>query len=119
MDAIYPHIQSSITRGSVLRPDLGFTPVTITASILASFGMEGNHGVLALNAEPGGLAVVGGLQNCDIMTPVDQHQMYNLGDFWHSLRRSGDHPTLQLTIQGKNAQPTISIQNPSLPKAVS
>lgn len=42
----------------------------------------------------------------------------HLGDFWHSLRPSGDQPTLQLTIQRKNAQSTISLQNPSLPKAV-
>jgi hypothetical protein len=49
---------------------------------------------------------------------VDQHQIYNFGDFWHSLRPSGDQPTLQLTIQRKNAQSTISLQNPSLPKAV-
>jgi serine protease Do len=117
MEAIYPHIQSMIVRGSVLRPDLGFTPVTVTASIMASFGLEGDHGVLALNVEPGGLAAVGGFQNCDIITTVGQHQIYNLGDFWHSLRPSGEQQTLRLTIQRKNAQTTISLQNPSLPKA--
>ena len=118
MEAIYPHIQSMIVRGSVLRPDLGFTPVTITASIMASFGLEGDRGVLALNVEPAGPAAVGGLQNGDIIIAVDQHQIYNLGDFWHSLRRSGDQPVQQLTIQRKNAQSTISLQKPSLPKAV-
>jgi S1-C subfamily serine protease len=118
MDAIYPHIQSMIVRGSVLRPDLGFTPVTITASIMASFGLEGDRGVLALNVEPAGPAAVGGLQNGDIVTAVEQHQIYNLGDFWHSLRRSGDQPTLQLTIQRKNVQSTISLQKPLLPKVV-
>ena len=61
---------------------------------------------------------VGDLQNCDIITTVDQHQIYNLGGLWHSLRRSGDQPTLQLTIQRKNAQSTIALQKPSLPKAV-
>jgi hypothetical protein len=50
--------------------------------------------------------------------PVGQHQIYNLGDFWHSLRPSGDQPTLQLTVQRRNAQSTISLQNPSVPKAV-
>jgi serine protease Do len=118
MEAIYPHIQSMIVRGSVLRPELGFTPVTITPSIMASFGLEGDHGVLSLNVEPGGPAAVGGLQNGDIITAVEQHQIYNLGDFWHSLRRSGDQPTLQLAIQKKNVQSTISLQKPSLPKAV-
>jgi serine protease Do len=118
MEAIDPHIQSMIVRGSVLRPELGFTPITITASIMASFGLESDHRVLALNVEPGGLSAVGGFQNCDIITTVWQHQIYNLGDFWHSLRPSGDQPTLQLNIQRKNAQSTISLQNPSLPKAV-
>ena len=118
MEAIYPHIQSMIVRGSVLRPDIGFTPVTITASIMASFGLDGDRGVLALNVEPGGAAVTGGLQNGDIVTAVDQHQIYNLGDFWHSIRRSGDLPSLQLTVQRKNVQSTISIQKPSLQKAL-
>ena len=63
-------------------------------------------------------AAVGGFQNCDIITTLDQHQIYNFGGFWHFLRTSGDQPTLQLTIQRKNAQSTISLQNPSLPKAV-
>jgi S1-C subfamily serine protease len=118
MDAIYPHIQSMIVRGSVLRPDFGFIPVTITPSIMASFGLEGDRGVLALNVEPKGPAAVGGLQNGDIITAVDQHQIYNLGDFWHSLRSSGDQPALQLTIQRKNAQSTTSLQKPLLPKAI-
>ena len=65
-----------------------------------------------------GLAAVGGLQNCGIITPIDQHQISNLGDFSHSFRRSGEQPTLQLTIQRKNAQSTLLLQNPSLPKAV-
>ena len=118
MDTMNPHIQSMIVRGSVLRPDLGFTPLTITASIMFNFGLEADHGVLALNVAPGGLAAIGGFQNCDIITTVDQHQIYNLGDLWHSLRQSGDQPTQQLTIQRKNAQSTIALQKPSLPKAV-
>ena len=51
--------------------------------------------------------------------PVGQFQKYNLEDFWHSLRPSGDQPTLQLSLQRRNAQSKISLQNPSLPKAVS
>ena len=107
-----------IARWSVLRPDIGFTPVTITASIMASFELEGDRGVLALNVKPTGPASVGGLQNEDIITAVEQHQIYNLGDFWHALRRSGDQPILQLTIQRKNVQSTISIQKPAVLKPV-
>lgn len=112
------HEKSLSVHGSVLCPDLGFTPLTITANIMASFGLEGDHGILTLNVDPGGRAAVGDLQNCDIITTVDQHQIYNLEDSWHSLRRSEDQPTLQLTIQRKNAQSTIALQKPSLPKAV-
>ncbi len=61
---------------------------------------------------------VGGFQDCDIITTLGQHHIYNFGGFWHFLRPSGDQPTLQLTIQRKNARSTISLQNPSLPKAV-
>ena len=69
-------------------------------------------------AQSGSVAAVGGFQNCDLITTVDQHQSYNLGDSWHSLRPSGDQPTMQATNRRKDAQSTISHQNPSLSKAV-
>lgn len=117
MEAIYPHMQSMIVRGSVLRPELGFTPVTLTPSIMASFGLEGDRGVLVLNVDATKSTELGGLQNGDIITALGQHQLYNVGDFWNALRRSGDQPTLQLTIQGKAGQSTITIPKPALPKA--
>ena len=40
LDAVYPHIQSMVVRGSVSRPDFGFTPITVTPSVAASFGLE-------------------------------------------------------------------------------
>jgi len=61
---------------------------------------------------------VGNFRNCDIITTIDRHPIYNFGDFWHFLRPSGIQPALQLTIQKRNAQSTISLQNPSLLKAV-
>ncbi len=39
MEAILPHIQSMIVRGSVLRPDLGLIPLTVTPSVAASFDL--------------------------------------------------------------------------------
>ncbi len=66
-----------------------------------------------------GPAVMGGLQNCDFIATVNQEQTYNLGDSSPCLRRFEDQPTLQLTTQRKNALPTISLQHPSLSKAVS
>ena len=66
-----------------------------------------------------GPAVMGGLQNCDFIATVDQEQIYNLGDSSPCLQQFGDQPTLQMTTQRKNALSTISLQHPSLSKAVS
>jgi serine protease Do len=117
MEAIYPHIQSMMVRGSIYRPDLGFTPVTITPSIMASFGLDGDRGVLALNVDSAKPAGVGGLQNGDIITAVDQHQVFNTGDFWHALLRSGEQPTVQLTLHGKSGQAILQLPKPAALKA--
>jgi hypothetical protein len=65
------------------------------------------------------LAIIRGLKSCDIMTTVDRHQIGNLGDFSPSLRRPGNQPTRQLTIQRGSSQSRILHQNPLPPKAVS
>jgi serine protease Do len=117
MEAIFPHIQSMMVRGSIYRPDLGFTPVTITPSITASFGLEGDRGVLALQVDSAKPAGLGGLQNGDIITAVDQHQVFNMGDFWHALLRSGDQPTVQLTLHGKSGPATLQLPKPAALKA--
>ena len=112
MEAIYTHIQSMIVRGSIYRPDLGFTPITITPSIMASFGLEGDRGVLALQVDAAKPGAVGGLQNGDIITAVDQHQIFNVGDFWHAVLRVGDQPTVQLTLHGKSGPATVQLPKP-------
>ncbi len=112
MEAIYPHIQSMIVRGSVLRPDLGFVPITITPSIAASFDLEADRGILALQVDPAKPAGQAGLQPGDVITAVDSHQIYNMGDFWHALLRSGDQPSVQLTLQGRNGGTTVTLNKP-------
>lgn len=112
MGAIYPHIQSMIVRGSIYRPDLGFIPITITPSIMASFGLDGDRGVLALQVDDSKSGGVGGLKNGDIITAVDQYQIFNVGDFWHALLRAGDQPTVQLTLHGKSGPATFQLPKP-------
>lgn len=112
MDAIYPHIQSMIVRGSIYRPDLGFIPITVTPSIMATFGLDGDRGVLALEVDDTKPAGAGGLKDHDIITAVDQHQIFNTGDFWHALLRSGDQPTVQLTLHGKSGLATLQLPKP-------
>ena len=67
-------------------------------------------------AQSGSVAGVRGvLRHYD---PVSQHQIYGPGNPRHSLLPSGNQLTLQLTIQRKKAQATISRQNSALLEAV-
>jgi len=115
-EAVYPHIQSMILRGSVSRPDFGFTPVTVTPSLAASFGLEADRGVLALNVDPAKSAGAAGLQSGDVITALDQTPLYNMGDFWHSVMRDGEQPVMQLTVQGRAGQSTVSLPRPPAQK---
>jgi S1-C subfamily serine protease len=117
-EAVYPHIQSMILRGSVTRPDFGFTPVTVTPSLAASFGLEADRGVLALNVDPAKPAAVAGLQNGDVITALDQTQIFNMGDFWHSAMRDGDQAVLHLTVQGRGGQSTLKLPRPPVQKGI-
>ena len=118
IEAVYPHIHSMMLRGSISRPDFGFTPVTITPSVAASFGLDAERGILALNVDPAKIAGMAGLQTGDIITALDQRQLYNMGDFWHSVMREGDQPSLHLTIQGRSGQTTLIMQRPPAQKFV-
>ncbi len=116
MEAIYPHIESMIVRGSVLRPDLGFIPLTITPSIMASFDLEDDRGILALQVDGDKAAGRAGLQTGDVITAVDSHPIYNVGDFWHAVARAGDEILLQTTIQGKTTPATRTVPRPGPPR---
>lgn len=109
IDAAYPHIQSMVVRGSVMRPDLGFLPLTVTPSIVASFSLDIDRGVLAAQVESNKLAAQAGLQSGDVITAIDNTQIYNMGDFWHTYMKSGDPLPAQLTVFGKNGQTTLSL----------
>jgi hypothetical protein len=50
-----------------------------------------------------------------LTSAIDQPQMYKLAGFWHF---QSSQPTLQLPIQIKNIQNSISIQNPRLLKVI-
>ena len=100
-DAILSHIQSMVVRGSVLRPDLGLIPLTVTPSVAASFDLESDRGVLALQVDPEKSVGLAGLQSGDVVTAVDNHQIYNIGDFWYAVARAGEQMVFQVSTQGK------------------
>jgi S1-C subfamily serine protease len=101
MEAILSHIQSMVVRGSVLRLDLGLIPLTVTPSVAASFDLESDRGVLALQVDPEKSVGLAGLQSGDVVTAVDNHQVYNIGDFWHAVGRAGEQMVFQVSTQGK------------------
>jgi len=109
IDAAYPSIQSMLARGSVYRPDLGFVPITVTPSIVAGFNLEVDRGVLAAQVEPSQTAAEAGLQSGEVITAIDNVQIYNMGDFWHAYLSPGESRPAQLTIQGKTGQSTVSL----------
>jgi serine protease Do len=113
IDEAYPSIQSMLVRGTVMRPDLGFIPVTVTPSIVSSFNLEVDRGVLAVQLEPAKPGAQAGLSIGDVITAVDNVQIYNVGDFWHVYLGSADKAPAQLTVFGKNGQVAVAL--PRLP----
>lgn len=104
IDTAYPNIQSLLVRGGVLRPELGFIPVTVTPSIVAGFNLDLDRGVLVVQVEPSKPASQAGLHAGDVITAVDNTPLYNVADFWHVFLRPAEPATVQLSVYGKNGQ---------------
>lgn len=113
IDAAVPVAQSLIVRGGMLRPPLGFVPVTVTSSIVASFGLEAERGVLVLRVEPGGPGAEAGLRDGDVITAVDVTQIYNMSDLWHVLLKDGSESVVRLSVVRKATQEKILLRRPA------
>ncbi|MDO8546128.1 MAG: trypsin-like peptidase domain-containing protein [Nitrospirales bacterium] len=112
VDEAVPVAQSLIVRGGMLRPPLGFVPVTVTPSIVASFGLDADRGVLVLRVESGGPASEAGLRDGDVITAVDVTQVYNMSDLWHALLKDGSEPVARLSVVRKATQEKILLRRP-------
>ncbi len=117
IDPRYSDIQSMLVRGAVFRPDLGMIPVTVTPSIVASFGLDIERGVLAAQVEPSKEAALSGLQAGDVITAIDNQPVHNMGDFWHNYLRSEDQRPARLTMYGKHGQTVVSLPRLPVPRA--
>lgn len=115
MDAAAPYIQSMLVRGTVLRPDIGFVPVTVTPSVVASFNLEIDRGVLAVQLDPAKHLGRLGMQSGDVVTAVDNVEIYNIGDFWHAYLSPPDKVPAKLTVFGKKGTFSISLPRPPAP----
>jgi len=92
---------------------LGFVPVTVTSSIVASFGLDAERGVLVLWVESGGPASEAGLRDGDVITAVDVTQVYNMSDLWHALLKDGSEPVARLSVVRKATQEKILLRRPA------
>ena len=106
-----------LVRGDVLRPDLGMIPVTVTPSIVASFRLDVERGVLAAQIDPSKQAALSGLKHGDVITAIDNRPIHNLGDFWHNLLRPDDQRPAQLTIYGEDGETVVSLPRVALSQA--
>lgn len=113
IDAAYPYIQTMLVRGMVLRPDIGFIPVTVTPSIVASFNLEIDRGVLAAQLDPSKHLGRLGMQSGDVITAVDNVEVYNMGDFWHAYLDSGTTEPAKLTVFGKKGPFSVLLPRPA------
>jgi S1-C subfamily serine protease len=83
--------------------------VTVTPSIAASFDLENDRGILALQVDPAKPVGQAGLQSGDVVTAIDNHQIHNIGDFWHAVGGAGEQMVFQVAAQGKIGTATISV----------
>jgi S1-C subfamily serine protease len=113
IDAAMPYIHAMLERGTVLRPDLGFVPITVTPSVVASFSLEIDRGVLAAQLDPAKLLGRSGMQSGDVITAVDNIEVYNMGDFWHAYLGSGDKAPAKLGVFGRKGPFSVTLPRQS------
>jgi S1-C subfamily serine protease len=114
IEAMTSHIDSMMARGTVERPDLGLIPLTITPSVAASFDLESDRGILALQVDQAKPAGQAGLQSGDVVTAIDNRPLYNMGDFWHAIEHANGQMSFQIATQGKSGTSTITVSQPAL-----
>jgi serine protease Do len=112
IDAAIPYIQAMLERGTVLRPDVGFVPVTVTPSVVVSFNLDIDRGVLAAQLDPTKHLGRLGMRSGDVITAVDNIEIYNMGDFWHAYLSPVDKAPAKLTVFGKKGSFSVSLPRP-------
>lgn len=115
MDAIYPHIQSMLTHGTVSRPNLGMILLTLTPSIIESFRLGIDRGVVVAQITPSHVAAQAGFQVGDVLSTIDRRPIYNLGDFWHFLLRSEVTNLADITVFRKHGPEHLTLPRSHIP----
>ncbi len=109
MDAIYPHLQSMLKSGKVARPDLGMILLTTTPSIIDSFRLSTDRGVVVAQVEPNKIGAQAGFQVGDVLSAMDRRPIYNMGDFWHFLLRTDVTTPASISVFRKHNSFTMTL----------
>jgi S1-C subfamily serine protease len=83
--------------------------------VVASFNLEIDRGVLAAQLDPTKHLGRLGMQSGDVITAVDNVDIYNMGDFWHAYLSSGDKAPAKLTVFGKKGPFSVTLPRLSTP----
>lgn len=109
--------QQLIAVGNVPRPQIGITPVDVTAALVSSLALPNSRGVLVADVRPDSPASAAGIQNSDLLVSLDGQTLTGLT----SLRRLmvghkvGDTITLGVISPGqpkRDVQVTLSERPP-------
>ena len=99
-------------RGGGRGPPLALLALSRPPRAAARGHLESDRGILALSVDPAKPAGRAGLQSGDVVTAIDNHPLYNIGDFWHAVSRASDQMAFQVTTQGKAGTGTITVSRP-------
>lgn len=86
MDTALPVIQDLITLGYVVRPLLGVVGMTVDYAVVSFYNLEIDRGVLITSVTPGNPADKAGLEVEDVITAIDDEEVYSIGELVQVIR---------------------------------
>ncbi len=86
MDTALPVINELVTVGYVVRPFLGITGITVDHTVVAFYDLDIDKGVLIASVTPGYPAEKAGLEPEDIITAIDDIEIYTIEELVQTIR---------------------------------
>ncbi|WP_181234055.1 Do family serine endopeptidase [Enhygromyxa salina] len=100
-------ISQLIDHGAVVRGQLGVLISELSAEMAASFGFEGEDGILVQDVVPGGPAEQAGLRSGDIITKLDGQPVTTVAAFRQDIADAQPDSTVELEIWRQGATTTL------------
>jgi S1-C subfamily serine protease len=94
-----PVLLEIVARGSIVRPSLGLTGVSVTPQVAFVDELDVERGVLVVDVESDGPAAHAGVRARDVIVALDGHSISNLQDFHQRLWRGTPGDRVHLLIR--------------------